>query len=239
MPNNVIIAIETSCDDTSMSLFVNGKLHHQITKSTLKEMRKFGGIVPEIASRGHCQVIDEIFNELIKKTNLDVSNITHIAYTAMPGLPGSLHIGKIYAKSLAYLLDVELIPINHMYGHIFSFAIENEELIKFPFISFIASGGHTTIYLVKSLTDIQILNTSSDDAIGEVLDKIGRNLGLEYPGGISIDKIYDENKTDLKLIDHFPCSKEFSFSGFKTSILNLINNKKEVDKIKIASSSLK
>ncbi|MDE7433648.1 MAG: tRNA (adenosine(37)-N6)-threonylcarbamoyltransferase complex transferase subunit TsaD [Mycoplasmoidaceae bacterium] len=241
MKNTCILAIETSCDDTSLALTKNNKLIKECTLTSLKEHRKFGGIVPEIAARAHEDSIAKCLFKIMQDTNSSYDEITHIAYTANPGLPGSLHIGKVFAKSLASLLKAKLIPVNHMYGHIFSFGI-NQDKIKYPFLSLIASGGHSTIYLVKSPTNIKVLNETHDDAVGETLDKIGRAAGFEYPGGISIDKAFNVNKTSLKMINHFPVDQDFSFSGLKTHVLNYLNSQKmknkKVDKVLVGSSAL-
>jgi N6-L-threonylcarbamoyladenine synthase len=205
--------------------------------------KHYGGIVPEIAARSHEAGIAKCYVKALKQAHIKNNQITHIAYTASPGLPGSLHIGKIFAKSIASLLNVPLIPLNHMDGHIFSFAINNAKEVEYPFISLVASGGHTVIYLVEAINKIRVLNETVDDPIGETLDKVGRILNLSYPGGISIDKIYDSKKTNTKMIHHFVPGKSFSFSGIKTHILNLVNQakmkKQKINKIAIASSLLK
>ena len=233
----VLLAIETSCDDTGIAIFKEHKLVANILKSSTNMHKKYGGIIPEIAARKHESDLPWCLNQTIKQAKININEITHIAYTSEPGLPGSLHVGKVFAKSLATLLKTKLIPINHLYGHAFSFALTNKNII-YPFISLIASGGETAIYLVKDINKFQVLNKTSDDAIGEVLDKIGRKLNLTYPGGKAIDQIYDAKKNDYPLIKHFEPQKQFSFSGFKTHILNLINNKKST-KVQIASSVLK
>ncbi len=241
MKKTCILAIETSCDDTSLALVQNNKLINECTSTSLKEHIKFGGIVPEIAARSHEQNISSCLLKIFHNTKIKYQDLTHIAYTDQPGLPGSLHIGKVFAKSLANLTNSKLIPTNHMNGHIFSFSI-NKQKIKYPFLSLVASGGHTSIYLIKSSKDIKLLNATKDDAVGETLDKIGRSINLPYPGGISIDKVYDRNKVQLKMINHFPPSQQFSFSGLKTHVLNYVNSQKmkktKIDKILVASSSL-
>lgn len=241
MEKTCILAIETSCDDTSLALAKNNKLIKECTLTSLNEHCKFGGIVPEVAARGHEDSIAKCLKKIISDTKANYKDITHIAYTSHPGLPGSLHIGKIFAKSLGSLLKIKLIPINHMYGHIFSFGI-NQQKITYPFLSLVVSGGHTTIYLVKSAINIKTLNQTTDDAVGETLDKIGRELGLEYPGGISIDKAFNKSKATFKMINHYPVEQPFSFSGVKTHILNYLNTQKmknrQIDKVSIASSVL-
>lgn len=241
MKHSCILAIETSCDDTSLALVKNNKLIGQSTLSSLTQHTKFGGIVPEIAARSHEQSIGTCLENLFKNKKCSYKDITHVAYTDHPGLPGSLHIGKVFAKSVGYLTNAKLLPVDHMNGHIFSFCI-NKKKIEYPFLSLVASGGHTSIYLVKSPKSIKLLNATTDDAVGETLDKIGRAINLPYPGGISIDKIFDKSKTNFKMINHFPVNQQFSFSGLKTHILNYVNSQKmknlKIDKKTIASSSL-
>ena len=166
-----------------------------------------------------------------------------IAYTAFPGLIGCLHTGKVFAHTLSLLLNKPLIKVNHMIGHAFSFSINNTKLVKFPFLCLDASGGHTIIYLFTDYDKFLIINETHDDAVGEALDKIGRLLGLPYPGGISIDKIYDAKKATLPLIKHYPAIQSFSFSGVKTYVTNLIHQakqkKQKIDTTIIASSFLK
>jgi N6-L-threonylcarbamoyladenine synthase len=239
----ISIAIETSCDDTSIALFDGLKLIDFASDSSLGEVKKYGGIVPEIAARKHADVIEKVTAKLISENKISFIDVKKVYYTSHPGLPGSLHIGKTFAKAVAFLLDAKLYPINHIHGHIFSFAIDKPEIIIYPFICLVASGGHTSIYLVKAIDKIELLNSSTDDACGEVLDKIGRVLGLEYPGGVTIDKIYDKTKNSMSLIKHHSPEQNFTFSGFKTHITNLVNEynmkKKKIDKVLISSSSLK
>jgi N6-L-threonylcarbamoyladenine synthase len=243
MKNKVILAIETSCDDTSIAIVKNKKLLSNVTLSTTKQHSKYGGIVPEVAARGHESSLYPCMQKALKDAKENVSKLTHIAYTSEPGLPGSLHIGKVFAKTLSAALQIPLVPINHMMGHVFSPFINSKKPIKFPFISLVVSGGHTSIYLFNSVTKFKVLNQTTDDAAGETLDKIGRMLGLKYPGGISIDKIYNPKKTNLFLIKHYQPQASFSFSGLKTHVLNIVNTinmkKQKVDRIAIGSSVLK
>ncbi len=241
--NKVILSIETSCDDTSIAIFENNLLKANVTMSSLLEQRKYGGIVPEVASRSHCDLIDIVYKKALVEANVRCDDLTHIAYTAEPGLVGSLHVGKVFAKQLASLLNIPCLPLNHMVGHVFSYFIDHNEKPTFPFITLIVSGGHTFIALFKSIQNYTILNSCNDDAAGEALDKIGRTLGLEYPGGISIDKAYDDQKSFLSFIKHSPPKNPFSFSGIKTATLNFINSRKmkdeDYDVCEIGSSVLK
>jgi N6-L-threonylcarbamoyladenine synthase len=242
MQKKYILAIETSCDDTSIAISCNHSILSNITISSTKQHKKYGGIVPELAARSHEANLNHCLQLALKKARININQITHVAYTSFPGLPGSLHLGKIFAKSMASLLDIPLVPVNHMYGHIFSFILENAQDIQYPFLSLIVSGGHTAIFLIKNINEIQILTETTDDAVGETLDKVGRILKLPYPGGIAIDKIYSAKKNTTPMIRHFEPNKPFSFSGIKTHILNLVNKykmqNKKLDKVDIASSLL-
>ena len=236
--NRIILGIETSCDDTSIAIMKNGKLLSNITFTSNNINKKYGGIVPELSARCHCKCIDHVFKKCLKEAKINVDDITHIAYTSEPGLVGSLHIGKIFANQIAMLLNLKPIKINHNIAHIFSYFIDhNFEKKNFPFLALVVSGGNTFIALVLSFDNIKILNQTIDDAVGEVLDKIGRALKLTYPGGKSIDKIFS-NKKIINLFAHLPPNNKFSFAGLKTKIFNIIIQKK-YSKSVIASSALK
>ena len=236
--NRIILGIETSCDDTSIAITKNGKLLSNITFTSNNINKKYGGVVPELSARYHCKYIDHVFQQCIKKAKIQINDITHIAYTSEPGLVGSLHIGKIFANQIAMLLNIESMKINHNIAHIFSYFIDHSfKKNFFPFLTLIVSGGNTFIALVSEFDNIKILNQTADDAVGEVLDKIGRALELPYPGGKSIDKIFTNKKT-IDLFRHLSANSRFSFAGLKTKILNIINQKKYPKSV-IASSALK
>ena len=239
----IILAIETSCADTSLAILKNGKVIVNITKTKFADHKDYGGIIPEYASRNHAKYLNSLFNHALKQAKIKASDIDVIAYTAYPGLVGCLHTGKVFAKALSYALNKPLYEVDHMIGHAFSFSINNAKSIKFPFLCLDASGGHTLIYLFNDYDKYLILNQTHDDAVGESLDKIGRLLNLPYPGGISIDKIYDDKKATLPLIKHYLPTQNFSFSGVKTYVVNYINTLKQknqkIDKVQIASSFLK
>ena len=236
---NCILAIESSCDDTSIAYIKNNLViaNKVVTRNDLH--LKYGGIIPELASRTHSKQFNIILNNILKEVKIKINDIDYIAYTAKPGLIGCLHTGKVFAKTLSFLINKPLIPINHMIAHAFSFSINNNDIIKFPFICLDASGGNTIIYLFNSLNDYLILNETSDDAVGECLDKIGRMLKFPYPGGKSLDSIYNKNKNNLKLIQHKDPSISFSFSGLKTCVKNIIDKNKNIDKVLVGSSALK
>ena len=236
---NCIIAIESSCDDTAIACIKNNLVvaDKVITRNDLHLV--YGGIIPELASRTHSKQFNVILKDILKSTKINIDDIDYIAYTAYPGLIGCLHTGKVFAKTLSFLINKPLIPIDHMLAHAFSFSINNNKLVKFPFICLDASGGHTIIYLFNDYDDYLILNETNDDAVGECLDKIGRILNFPYPGGKSLDAIYDCNKNNLKLIQHNHPSISFSFSGLKTCVKNIINQNKKIDPVLVGSSALK
>lgn len=226
--DEISIAIETSCDDTSIALFRGIELIEMKTISSIEEQQKFGGVVPEIASRSHLDNIHLIFDYLIVKNKINPKEISNIFCTNEPGLPGSLHIGILFAKTLSYLLNAKLYFINHLYAHIFSAFINNDNDIKFPFLSLVVSGGNTILYKVNDYQDITVINETVDDSVGEVYDKVSRALGMSYPGGPCIDKLYNFGESNKIQFIKKNSSKEsqFSFSGLKTSVLSYINTKK-------------
>lgn len=231
------LAIETSCDDTSIAILDEYKVICCVTKDSTSELNSYGGVVPEIASRKHEEYILDVYKECLEKANISCNQIKYICYTNEPGLPGSLHVGEIFAKSLSFLLDIECYPINHIYSHIFS-AFINSKDITYPFLSLIASGKTTSIFLIKSPQDIQELVKTKDDAIGETFDKVAKKLNLNYPGGPEIDKIFDKNKVLLNLPKQ-QIDNDFSFSGIKSHILRIIDqqsNSNILDIVVIASS---
>ncbi|MGL4647148.1 MAG: tRNA (adenosine(37)-N6)-threonylcarbamoyltransferase complex transferase subunit TsaD [Mycoplasmoidaceae bacterium] len=230
-----IIGIETSCDDTSIALLENEKVIQCITVSSEKELSKHGGIVPEIASREHARKIINVFHELIFQTKINYEEITMVAYTAKPGLITSLHVGKIFALTLAWYLNVDVLEIDHIDAHIFSPFINKKE-IRYPFLSLIVSGGTTALYKVENSTKISVINKTLDDALGEAYDKVGRYLNLSYPGGPAIDLIFDDQKINYKYKLPRP-QDPFSYSGMKSKIKNIIDkNSNDLDVVGIASS---
>ncbi len=237
-----ILAIETSCDETSVAIIENGRnVLSNIVSSQIEIHKEYGGVVPEIASRHHIENILPVFNEALEKANCTIEEIDYIAVTNKPGLIGSLLVGLMFAKSISYSYNKPLIPINHINGHIFSTFIEND--IKLPAISLVVSGGHTNLYYIDEKLEIKILGETQDDAIGEAYDKVARVMGLHYPGGPEVDKLakqYDENKELINIT--FPKTEKynFSFSGIKTFVTNYVNNEKmkgnEIDKEMLSKS---
>ncbi|WP_149277067.1 tRNA (adenosine(37)-N6)-threonylcarbamoyltransferase complex transferase subunit TsaD [Pareuzebyella sediminis] len=219
-----ILAIESSCDDTSAAVLSGKKVLSNVT-ATQKIHEEYGGVVPELASRAHQQNIVPVVHQALNKANIDKKQLSAIAFTRGPGLMGSLLVGTSFAKSLALGLGIPLIEVNHMQAHILAHFIEdkNHKTPEFPFLAMTISGGHTQIVLVKNYFDMEILGETLDDAVGEAFDKSAKILGLPYPGGPLIDK--NAQKGDPKAYP-FPKPKvkglNFSFSGLKTSILYFI-----------------
>ncbi|MCK0189794.1 tRNA (adenosine(37)-N6)-threonylcarbamoyltransferase complex transferase subunit TsaD [Arenibacter sp. F20364] len=219
-----ILAIESSCDDTSAAVLYNNRTLSNIV-ATQKIHEEYGGVVPELASRAHQQNIVPVVHQALAKANIDKKQLSAIAFTRGPGLMGSLLVGTSFAKSLSLGLGIPLIEVNHMQAHILSHFIEEEnyKMPSFPFLAMTISGGHTQIVLVKDYFDMEILGESLDDAVGEAYDKSAKILGLPYPGGPLVDKY-----AQLGNPKAFPFPKpkvdglNFSFSGLKTSILYFI-----------------
>ena len=224
------LAIETSCDETSCAVLRNGReVLSNIISSQIDIHRKFGGVVPEIASRKHIESINNIVQEALDEAGVGFKDIDLIGVTQGPGLVGALLIGISTGKALAYGLNKPLVGVNHIEGHVCANYIEHKDLEP-PFTCLIVSGGHTYLVYVKSYTDLELIGRTRDDAAGEAFDKVGRSLGLPYPGGPVIDKLSTEGNKDA--ID-FPRvflekdSYDFSFSGLKTAVLNYLNQKEQ------------
>lgn len=226
----IILGIESSCDDTAAAIIKNCTILSNVIAN--QDVHKiFGGVVPELASRAHQQNIIPVVNEAIVKAGISKNQIDAIAFTSGPGLLGSLLVGTSFAKGFALGLNVPLIDVNHMKGHVLAHFIDNENNHKprFPFICLTVSGGHTQLVLVKDYLEMEIIGTTIDDAAGEAFDKTAKILGLPYPGGPLIDKLAQQGDEN-KFIFSKPQIKnyDFSFSGLKTSILYFIQ--KEVQK---------
>ncbi len=220
----LILGIDTSCDDTSASVVANGITILSNSISNQSEIhRKYGGIVPELASRRHIEMIWPIVDEALTTAGIHWKDLSGIAVCYGPGLIGSLLVGCSFAKALCYSTGVPLIAVNHIEGHVFSAFLEKSSL-SFPFISLIVSGGHTCLYQVDDFGAYRELGKTRDDAAGEAYDKISKLLGLGYPGGPAIDQL--AGKGNPKAIDfpraYLPDSLDFSFSGLKTAVLNFV-----------------
>lgn len=222
----IILGIESSCDDTCAAILQGQKILSNVVAN--QDIHKiYGGVVPELASRAHQQNIIPVVDAAIKKANIQKEDITAIAFTKGPGLLGSLLVGNSFAKSFALGMNIPLIAVNHMQGHILShFIDEGQAMPEFPFLCLTVSGGHTQIVKIESTSKMEVIGTTLDDAAGEAFDKSAKILGLPYPGGPFIDKYakngtphtYEFGKPKVKKLD-------FSFSGFKTSVMRLIQKK--------------
>ena len=236
MKDIFILGIETSCDETSVSIIKNGReVLSNVIDSQIPIHEKFGGVVPEIASRNHVEVISNITKKALQDAKISLEEIDAIAVTYGPGLVGALLVGVSYAKALSYALKKPLIPVNHIEGHIAANYITYKELEP-PFLCLVISGGHTHLVHIKDYNDFKILGKTRDDAIGEAYDKVARVIGLEYPGGPKIDKLANEGNPIIELpITHFE-NLDFSFSGIKTAVLNLHHKDPNVNKENLCAS---
>ena len=236
MKDIYVLGIESSCDETSVSVVKNGReVLSNVINSQIKIHKQFGGVVPEIASRNHVEAISDVTNEALKQANLEFKDIDVIACTYGPGLVGALLVGVSYAKAISFALNKPLVGVNHIEGHIAANYITNKEL-KPPFLCMIVSGGHTHLVHIKDYNEFEILGKTRDDAIGEAFDKVARVIGLEYPGGPKIDKLAKEGETNIKLPQTYFENLDFSFSGIKTAVLNLHHKNPEVNKADLCAS---
>lgn len=233
----ITLGIESSCDETSVSVVKNGReVLSNVINSQIDIHKRFGGVVPEIASRNHVEAISSVTKEALEQANVSFSDIDVIACTYGPGLVGALLVGVAYAKALSYALNKPLVGVNHIQGHIAANYITHKEL-KPPFLCTIISGGHTHLVHIKDYTEFEILGKTRDDAIGEAFDKVARVIGLEYPGGPKIDKLGKEGEPNIELPHtYFEDSLDFSFSGIKTAILNLHHKNPDINKADLCAS---
>lgn len=224
----IILAIESSCDDTSAAIIENNKiLANLIAGQKVHEI--YGGVVPELASRAHQQNIIPVVDAAVHQAGVELSQIDAIAYTRGPGLMGSLLVGSSFAKAMSVALNIPLIDVDHLYAHILVHFIKNDEqdaVPDFPFICLLVSGGHTQIVLMKSYFEMEILGQTIDDAAGEAFDKAAKILGLPYPGGPYIDKLAkDGNKNKFTFAEPKISEFNYSFSGLKTSFLYFLRDR--------------
>ncbi|MFW5788209.1 MAG: tRNA (adenosine(37)-N6)-threonylcarbamoyltransferase complex transferase subunit TsaD [Halanaerobiales bacterium] len=243
MEDKIILGIETSCDETSVAIVKNGRqILSNIVSSQMEIHEKYGGVVPEIASRQHMDYIYIACQEALDKAGINLKDIDGIAVVNGPGLKGSLLVGLSFAKAIAFSLNKPFFGINHIEGHIYANFLNHQE-IKTPFISLIVSGGHTSLILVTEMGDYQVLGTTRDDAAGEVFDKIAKYLNLGYPGGPVIEKLALKGKKDAINFPR-PLMKapgfDFSFSGLKTAVIyyvkDLVKMKKPLELENICAS---
>lgn len=242
MKDLISLAIETSCDETSAAVLKNGReVLSNIIMSQIDIHKKFGGVVPEVASRNHVKDINPVIIEALEKASIGFNDLDFVSVTYGPGLVGALLIGLSSAKALAYALDIPLVGVHHIEGHIAGNYIAHKDLEP-PFICLVVSGGHTHLVKVEDYGKYEILGKTRDDAAGEAYDKVARSLGLGYPGGPLIDKLAKEgDKSAIKFPrTYLDDSYDFSFSGLKSAVLNYLNSMKmkeeEINSADVAAS---
>lgn len=223
--NPVILGIESSCDETACAVIRGRKLLSSEIISSATEQAKYGGVVPEIASRAHTEAVEEVVKRALNSAGVTLKDIDAVAVTYGAGLLGALLVGLSFAKSLAYTLGVPLIAVNHIRGHLAAAYLDDEALTP-PYVTLLASGGHTAILHTLSYTEFNVLASTSDDAAGEAFDKVARILSLPYPGGPNVQRLSENGQNNIP----FPkaCVKgevRFSYSGLKTAVLNYVHNK--------------
>ncbi len=232
----LILGIESSCDETTASIVKDGReVLSNVINSQIAIHTEYGGVVPEIASRSHVEVINNVVQEAIKQANVTIDDIDAIAVTYGPGLVGCLLVGVSYAKGLSYSTNKPLIPVNHIKGHICANYLTYPELEP-PFMCLLISGGNTQLVNVTGYNEYEILGKTRDDAIGESFDKVARVVGLGYPGGPKIDKLAKEGTANIDLpVTHFD-NLDFSFSGIKTAVINLNHKDPNINKADLCAS---
>lgn len=236
-----ILAVETSCDETAVAITRGKDIISSVISSQIEIHKRFGGVVPEIASRNHILSIGNLVKEALEKADLEFKDISVIAVTYGAGLLGALLVGVAYAKALAYALKIPIVKINHIKGHVYANFISHKDL-ETPFICLLASGGHTEILEVYNYNEMNTLGKTLDDAAGEAFDKVARVLGLPYPGGPQIENCAKEGKNTVVLPRAFKGEKHFNFSysGLKTAVINYVHNKEmkveEINKADVACS---
>jgi N6-L-threonylcarbamoyladenine synthase len=221
----LVLGIESSCDETAAAVVNDGRIYSNIIASQIEIHSPFGGVVPEIASRKHLEVINPVIKQALNDANVTLKEIEGIAVTCGPGLIGSLLIGLSVAKAIAYASNIPFVGVNHLEGHIAA-AFLSEKIPQTPFIALVVSGGHTSIYLVKNHYDFRVIGQTRDDAAGEAFDKAAKLLQLGYPGGVIIDKIAKRGNPEAVFFPRaMKDSLDFSFSGLKTSLLTMLKKR--------------
>ena len=226
----VVLGIESSCDETSVAVDKNGRnVLSNIIDTQIKIHEKYGGVVPEIASRNHIEAISRVAKTALEEANMKLKDVDVIAPTYGPGLVGALLVGVSYGRGLAYALNKPLVGVNHLEGHIAANYITHPDLEP-PFLCMLTSGGNTQIVYVKNYCDMEVLGRTRDDAIGEAFDKVARVVGLGYPGGPKVDKLAQQGKPSIEFPKtHFE-NLDFSFSGIKTAVINMHHKNPDVSK---------
>lgn len=224
MDEKIILAFETSCDETSVAVLKEGQLASNVIASQIESHKRFGGVVPEVASRHHVEVITACIEEALQEAEVEAEDVDAVAVTYGPGLVGALLVGLSAAKAFAWSHNLPLIPVNHMAGHLM--AAQDQTELKFPLMALLVSGGHTELVYVKEPGDYRIVGETRDDAVGEAYDKVGRVMGLTYPAGRELDQLAHQGQD----VYNFPRAMlgednlEFSFSGLKSAFINLHHN---------------
>lgn len=226
--NTLIIGIETSCDETAVAVVKNGReILSNVVSSQIESHKRFGGVVPEIASRHHVEQITFIMEEAIKEAEVTFEEIDAVAVTEGPGLVGALLVGVNAAKALAFALDKPLIGVHHIAGHIYANHIVEE--LTFPLLTLVVSGGHTELIYMEKHGSFEVIGETRDDAVGEAYDKVARTIGLPYPGGPHIDRLAQTGEAVINFPRSWlePGSYDFSFSGLKSAVINTLHNAKQ------------
>ncbi|HDX9637657.1 tRNA (adenosine(37)-N6)-threonylcarbamoyltransferase complex transferase subunit TsaD [Bacillus cereus group sp. MYBK108-2] len=226
--NTIILGIETSCDETAVAVVKNGtEIIANVVASQIESHKRFGGVVPEIASRHHVEEITVVLEEALKEANITFDDIDAIAVTEGPGLVGALLIGVNAAKAVAFAHDIPLVGVHHIAGHIYANRLVKE--VQFPLLSLVVSGGHTELVYMKEHGSFEVIGETRDDAAGEAYDKVARTLSMPYPGGPHIDRLAHEGEPTIDLPRAWleADSYDFSFSGLKSAVINTVHNAKQ------------
>ena len=219
----IILAIESSCDDTSVAILKDKELLSNVISSQVEFHNKYGGVMPELASRLHVEKISYVIKEALQKANVSLQEVDYIAFTVGPGLIGSLHVGMQAAKTLALLLNKPIVPIHHLAGHIYANRFVKE--FTYPLLALVVSGGNTELVYMEDELKFKIVGETLDDAVGEAYDKVSRLLNTGYPGGPVIDKLAHQGEVKYKLpMPKNDDSLDFSYSGLKSAVINLCHN---------------
>lgn len=241
MNETIILAIESSCDETSVSVIKNGTdILSNIVLSQIESHKRFGGVVPEVASRHHVEGITTTIDEALNTADVTMMQVDAVAVTQGPGLIGALLVGINAAKALAFAYDKPLIPVHHIAGHIYANNLEKP--LQFPVMSLIVSGGHTELIYMKDHLNFEVIGETRDDAVGEAYDKVARTIGLSYPGGPQVDKLaaQGQDSYDFPRVWLDKDSYDFSFSGLKSAVINKLHNIRqkgeEINKANVATS---
>lgn len=236
MKDIITLGIESSCDETAASIVKNGReVLSNVIDTQIPIHEKYGGVVPEIASRNHIEAISRVVSKAISDANIEYKNIDAITPTYGPGLVGALLVGLSYAKALGFSINKPIVGVNHIQGHIAANYITHKDL-KPPFLCMMMSGGNTQIVYVKDYINFEVLGKTRDDAIGEAFDKVARVVGLGYPGGPKVDNLAKKGKANIELPKTYFDNLDFSFSGIKTAVINLHHKNSKIDKKDLCAS---